>query len=82
MMPRRIFGVKRDKVKIEWRKLHNEELYGVYSSQNIIRVRMRWTGRVKRMGERAYKVLVGEPNGKKPLGRPRRRWEGKIKTCL
>jgi hypothetical protein len=78
---RRIFGPKRDKVTGEWRKLHNEELHNLYSSLDIIRQvksrRMRWAGHVARMGEerKLYKVLVGKPKGKRPLGRPRRTWE-------
>jgi hypothetical protein len=66
--------------------LHKEELYDLYFSPNIIRViksrRMRWAGHVARIGNRrgAYKVLVGRPEGQKPLGRPRRRWEDNIKT--
>ena len=81
---RRIFGPKRDEVTEEWWKLHNEELNDLYSSPNIVRVikskRMRWVGRVARMGERrgVYRVLVGKPEGKRPLGRPRRRWEDNI----
>jgi hypothetical protein len=76
---RRIFGPKRDDVTGEWSKLHNEELHILYSSQNIIRQikskRMRWVGHVARMGEErnAYKVLMGKPEGQRPLGRPRRR---------
>jgi hypothetical protein len=64
-----------------WRKLHNEELHGLYSSPDIIRVikarRMRWAGHVARLGEvtGAYNILVGRPEGRRPLGRPRRRWE-------
>ena len=61
----------------EWRKLHNEELNDLYCSHSIVRViksrRMRWAGHVARTGERLYRVLVGEPQGKRPLGRPRRR---------
>ena len=78
-MLRRIFGPKRDEVTGEWRKLHNEELKGLYSSPNIVRViksrRMRWAEHVARMGEgrEVYRVLVGKPEGKRPLGRPRRR---------
>ena len=85
---RRIFGPKRDGVTEEWKKLHNEELIGLYSSPNIVRViksrRMRWAVRVARMeqGRGVYKVLVGKPEGKRPLGRPRRRWEDNIKTDL
>jgi len=75
---RRIFGPKRDEVTGEWRKLHNEELNVLYSSLNIVRVikyRMRWAGHVARMREErgVYRVLVGKPGGKRPLGRPRRR---------
>ena len=76
---RRIFWPKRDEVTGEWRKLHNEELYDLYSSPNIVRViksrRMRWAGPVSCMGESrgVYRVLVGKPEGKSPLGRPRRR---------
>jgi hypothetical protein len=72
----------------EWRKLHNEELKGLYSLSNIVRVvksrRMRWAGRVARMGEDrgVDRVLVGKPEGKRPLGRPRRRWEDNIKMDL
>ena len=84
---RRIFGPKTDEVTGEWRKLHNEELDDLYSycSPNILRViksrRIRWAGHVARMGEKRdiYRVLVGKPDGKRPLGRPRRRWEDNIK---
>jgi len=75
-------------VKWMWRKLHNEELNDMYSSPNIVRViktrRMRWVGNVALMGDRkgVYRVLVGKPEGKRPLGRPRRRWEDKIKMDL
>jgi hypothetical protein len=74
---RRIFGPKRDEVTGGWRKLHNE-LRDLYSSQSIIRIiksRMRWVGHVARMEEKrnAYRLLVGKPEGKRPLGRPRRR---------
>jgi hypothetical protein len=85
---RRIFGPKRDEVTGEWRGLHNKELYALYSSLNIIRViksrRLRWAGHVACMGERrgAYRALVGKPEGERPLERPRRRWEGKIKMGL
>jgi len=85
---RRIFGPKRDEVTGEWRKLHNEELNDRYCSPNIFRViksrRMTWAGHVARMGERrgVYRVLVGKPEGKRPLGRPRRRWEDNIKMNL
>jgi hypothetical protein len=85
---RRILGPKRDEVTGEWRKLHNEELHNLYSSPDIIRQvksrRMRWEGHVARMGEErnVYKVLVGKPEGKRPLGRPRRRWEDGIRMDL
>ena len=87
-MLRRIFGPKRDEVIWEWRKLHNEELNDLYCSPNIFRViksrRMRWAGHVARMGERrgVYRVLVGVPEGKRPLGRPRHRLEDNIKMNL
>jgi hypothetical protein len=74
---RRIFGPKRDQVTREWRRLHNKELYAVYSSPNIIRAiksrRLRWAGHVARMGERrgAYRALVGKPEGRRLFGRPR-----------
>jgi hypothetical protein len=83
-----IFGPKRDEVTGEWRKLHNEELHNLYSSPDIIRQvksrRMRWVGLVARMGEerKVYKVLVGKPKGKSPLGRPRHRWEDGIRMDL
>jgi len=85
---RRIFGSKRDEVTGEWRKLQNYELNDLYSSPSIVRViksgRMKWAGRVARMGERGsvYRVLVGKPKGKKQLGRPRLRWEDNIKMNL
>jgi hypothetical protein len=81
---RGIFGAKRDKVTGEWRKLHNEEFNDIYCSPNIVREtksrRLRWAGNVARMGEGRglYRVLVGKTEGKKPLGRPRRRWEDNI----
>jgi hypothetical protein len=77
---RRIFGPNRDEVTGEWRKVHNEELRDLYSSPSIIRImkvrRMRWAGHVARMAEKrnAYRLLVGKPEGRRPLGRPRRRW--------
>jgi hypothetical protein len=81
---RRIFGPKRDLVTGGWRKLHNEELHNLYSSPSIIRMiksrRMRWVGHVARMGEKyAYRIFVGNPEGKRPLGRTRRRWANNIK---
>jgi hypothetical protein len=82
---RRISGPKREEIIGGWRELHNKELHNLYSSSNIIRKtksrRMRWTGHVARMGEKknACKILVGKPEGKRPLGRPRRRWEDNIK---
>jgi len=85
---RRVFGSKRDEVTGEWRKLHNEELRDLYSLPYIVRVvksrRMRWAGHVARMGEGrgVHRVLVGKPEGKRPLGRPRRRWEDSIKMDL
>ena len=85
---RRIFGPKRDEVTGEWRKLHNEELNNLYSSPNIVRViksrRMRWAGHVARMvvGRGVYRVLVGKPEGRRPLGRSRRRWEDNIRIDL
>jgi hypothetical protein len=77
---RRIFGPKRDEVTGEWRKLHNEELCDSYSLPSIIRMiksrRVRWMGHVARMGEKrnACRLLVGKPEGRRPLGRPRQRW--------
>ncbi|KAJ4446865.1 hypothetical protein ANN_13565 [Periplaneta americana] len=85
---RKIFGAKRDGVTGEWRKLHNAELHALYSSPDIIRNiksrRLRWAGHVACMGEsrNAYRVLIGRPEGKRPLGRPRRRWEDNIKMDL
>jgi hypothetical protein len=84
---RRIIGPKRDEVPGDWRKLHNEELYNLYSSPNIIRMiksrRMRWAGHVAqmRMKRSGYSILMGTPEGR-PLGRPRRRWEDNIKIDL
>jgi hypothetical protein len=77
---RRIFGPKRGEVTEEWRKRH-EPLYDLYCSSNVVRVIksriMRWAGYTARTGERrgVYRVLVGKPEGKRPLGRPRRKWE-------
>jgi hypothetical protein len=77
--------LRRDKVTRRWRKLHNEELCDLYSLPSIIRMiksrRMRWAGHLARMGEErnAYRLLVGKPEGKRPLGRPRCRWVDNIK---
>jgi hypothetical protein len=85
---RRIFGPKRDEVTGEWRKLHNEELRNLYSSSSIIRIitsrRMRFASHVARMGEKrnAYRLLMGKPEGRRPLGRPRRRWVDNIRMYL
>jgi hypothetical protein len=85
---RRIFGLKRDEVTGGWRKLHNEELHNLYSSPSIIRMikprRVRWVGHVARMGEKrnAYRILAGESEGKRPLGRPRCRCVDNIKMDL
>jgi hypothetical protein len=85
---RRIFGPNRDGVTEGWRTLHNEELHNLYSSPSIIRIikfrRMRWAGHVARMGKQrdVYRLLVGKPEGKRPLGRPRRRWIDNIKIDL
>ena len=84
---RRVFGPKRDEVTGEWKKLYNEELRDLYPLLNIVHVvksRMRWEGHVARMGEGrgVYRVLVGKPEGMRPLGRPRRRWEDNIKMDL
>jgi hypothetical protein len=84
----RIFGPRRDEVTGEWRKLHNEELNDLYSSPHIFRViqsrRMRWAGHVAGMGQRrgVCRVLVGKTQGKRPFGRPRRRWDDNIKMDL
>jgi hypothetical protein len=87
-MLRRIFGPERDEVSGGWRKLHNEELHGLYCSSGVVRVikarRMRWAGHVVHMGEvrGAYNMLVGRPERRRPLGRPRCRWEDNIKMDL
>jgi hypothetical protein len=82
---KRIYGPKTDEVTGVWRKLHNEGLYNLYSLPSINRMtksrRMRWAGHVGQMGDKrnAYRILVGKPEGKRPLGRPRRRWVVNIK---
>jgi hypothetical protein len=84
---RRIFGTKREEDG-SWRKLHNDELHSLYSSSNIVKMiksrKTRWVGHVARMveGRGVYRVLVGKPEGKRPLGRPRHRWEDNIKLEL
>jgi hypothetical protein len=80
-MLRKIFGPKRDEVTGEWKRLHNENLHGLYSSPIIIAVSMRWAGNVERMGKRrgAYRVLLEKPEDKRPLRRPSRRWEAILK---
>jgi hypothetical protein len=83
-----IFGPKRDEVTGEWRKLHKRELHDLYSSPSIIRIiksrRMRWAGHVARMREKrnAYRILVGKPEGRRQLGRPRRKWVDNIRMDL
>jgi hypothetical protein len=85
--PRKMFGPKREEDGA-WRKLHDDEIHRLHSSPNIVRViksrRIKWAGHVTRMGEGrgVYRVLVGRPDGKRPLGRPRRRWEDNIKMDL
>jgi hypothetical protein len=83
---RKIFGPKREEDG-SWRKLHNDELHSLYSSSNLKVIksrRMRWAEHVARMreGRSVYRVLVGRPEDKRPVGRPRRRWEDNIKTDL
>jgi hypothetical protein len=84
----RVFGPKRGGVIGQWRKLHNEELNKLYSLPNVVRVvksrRMRWAGHVTRLVEErgVHRVLVGKSEGKRPLGRPRRRWEDNIKMAV
>jgi hypothetical protein len=84
----RISGPKRDEETGEWRKLHNQEFHDLYSSPSIIRImkarRTRWTGHVARRWEKrnADRLLVGKPEGRKPLGRPRRRWVDNIRMDL
>jgi hypothetical protein len=85
---RRIFGPKREEVTGDWRKMHNEELHNLYSLPNIIRIikskGMRWAEHVARIREKgnAYRILVGNTVGKRPLGRPRRRWVDNIEIDL
>ena len=85
---RRIFVPKRDKKTGEWRKLNKEEFNDLYCSPNIVRVikskRIRWEGHIARMGEKRglWKVLMGKPEGKRPLGRSRLRCEDNIKIDL
>ena len=85
---RRVFGPKRDEVIGEWKKLHNDVLNDLYCSPNIVRViksrKMRWVGHIAHMGEvrGMHRILVGKPQGKRPLGRPRCRWEDNIKMNL
>ena len=87
-MFRTTFGPKRDEVRVEWGKIHNEELNDLYCSPHIVRViksrRMRWAGHVARIRERrgVYRILVGKPRGKRPLERHRRRSEDNIKMEL
>jgi hypothetical protein len=88
MVLRRIFYPRRDEVTMEWRRLPNEELNDLYSTPNIVRVikwrRIRWAGHVARMGEEkgVYRILVGKPEGRRPLGRPRRRWVNNIRMGI
>jgi len=88
MVLRGIFGPWRDQITGEWRRLRNEELNDLYCSPNIVRViksrRTRWAGHVARMGEERglYRVLVGKPEGRRPVGRPRRRWLDNIRLDL
>ena len=85
---RKIFGAKRDEITGEWRKIHNAELHALYSSPNIIRnlksSRLRWTGHEAGMEHlrNAYRVLAGKPESKRPLGRPKHRWQNNIKMDL
>jgi hypothetical protein len=87
-VPRKIFSPKKDEVTGEWRKVHNEEHCDLCSSPSIIRIiksrRMRWAGHVAHMEEKrnVYRLLVGNPEGKRPLGRPRCRWVDNIKMDL
>ena len=88
MVLRRIFGPRRDELTGEWRRLHNEELNDLYSSPNIVRAiksrRMRWAGHVARMGEDRgmYRLLLGKSEGRRTMGRLRRRWVDNIRMDL
>jgi len=88
MVLRRIFGSRKDEVTGEWKRLHNEELNDLYSSPNIVRViksrRMRWAGHVARTVEErgVYRILLENPEGKRQLGRPRRKWVENIRMDL
>ena len=88
MVLRRIFGPRSDEVTGNWRRLRNQELNDLYCSPSIVRViksrRMKWAGHVVCVGEKrgVYRVLVGKPEGKRPLGRPRRRWVDNIRMDL
>ena len=85
---RKIYGPKRDEMTGEWRRLHNEELHGLYDSPDVVRImksrRLRWSDHVARMREkrRLYSIVVRKPEGKRPLARPRRRWEDNIRRDL
>jgi len=85
---RKIYGPKRDEMTGEWRRLHNDELYGLYDSPNVVKImksrRLRWADHVSRMEKkgRLYSILVGRPDGRRPLGRPRRRLEDNIRRDL
>jgi hypothetical protein len=88
MVLRRIYGPKRDEMAGDWRKFHNEELHKLCFSSSIIRTikseRMRWIGHLERMGKKknTHRILVGKPEGKRPLGRPKCRWGHNIKMDL
>jgi hypothetical protein len=85
MEVKKIFGLKRDELIGRWRKLHNEKVHDLYPSPNVIRIiksrKMRWARHVARMEEKniEYMLFVEKPEGKRPLGRPRRRWVDNIK---
>jgi hypothetical protein len=84
----KIFGLKRDEVMVRWRKLHNKELHDLYSSPSIIRIiksrRMRWMNHVTQMGEKrnVYRLFVGKPEGRRPLGTPGHKWVDNIRMDL